>query len=445
MRAGPANKGYSPMLRYLCAALIGLCCTVPAAAGNWPAWRGPDGQGHCTEKDVPLTWDAKTNVRWCIDLPDSGNSTPVVWGDRVFVTQAKDKTIWPPKGGNGGEASAETRMLLCFRRGDGKLLWDARVTYKEPEWTHPTNPFCSGSPVTDGERVIVSHGSAGLFCYDFDGNALWKKDVGKMEHLWGNASSPILHGDLCILWVGPGEKQTLLALNKKTGQEVWRHEEMGGKDGIKNKDWLGSWCTPIIAQVGDHEELILSAPEKVKGFDPKTGKELWVCNGLGKLVYTSPLCSKDGIVVAMAGYGGQALAVRAGGSGDVTATHRLWQHKPGNPQRIGSAVIVGDYAYILNDPGTAQCLDLKTGEDRWKKERLGGGTWGSMVAVGDRLYILKADGETLVLTAGPKPEILARNKIGEPTKSSLAISDGDVFIRTYKHLWCISRAGTGRP
>ena len=210
--------------------------------------------------------------------------------------------------------------------------------------------------------MIASLGSAGLLCLDFDGKELWKKDLGEFIHIWGTRSSPVLHGDLVILWCGPGERQFLVALNKKTGEEVWRHEEPGGHPGLKKGDpWVGSWSTPVIAKVGDREELILSVPKKVKGFDPKTGKELWVCDGLTDLVYTSPVVSPDGIVVAMSGYGGSALAVRAGGSGNVTKTHRLWHH-PRNPQRIGSCVIVGEHAYLVQRGGAGFLLRAEDGQ-----------------------------------------------------------------------------------
>jgi outer membrane protein assembly factor BamB len=424
------------MKRILAALVFVLVAVVPVVAGNWPNWRGPDNQGHCPEGDVPLRWSAKENVRWRVALPESGNSTPVVWGDRIFVTQAKDKTAWPPKNA-GGPASAETRLLLCLQRSDGKLLWDAKVTYKEQEATHPTNPFCSASPVTDGERVVVSFGSAGLYCYSMDGKEQWHKDFGKMEHIWGNASSPILHGQLCIFWVGPGKNQVLVALNKKTGEEVWRYEEPGGASGLgKDKEWRGSWSTPVVIQFARHEELILSVPKKVLGFDPKTGKELWSCAGMGDLVYTSPICSQDGIIVAMSGYHGPSLAVRAGGTGDVTNTHRLWHQEKSNPQRIGSGVIVGEHVYILNDSGVAQCLEVKTGKEVWS-QRLAS-TWSSVVAVGDRLYVPTKKSETYVFQAGPEYRELAHNRLqGEDMFASLAISDGDVFIRTYKALWCI--------
>ena len=193
-------------------------------------------------------------------------------------------------------------------------MWKRETIYKEKESTHPTNLFCSASPVTDGERVVAIHGSAGAVCYDLDGNELWRHDVGKLEQVWGNASSPILYRELAILWCGPGERQFLRAVDKKTGAKVWEHNEPGGAYGEKPTEWLGSWCTPIIIRVDDHDELVLAVPDKLKGFDPQTGKELWSCDGAGKLAYTSPVYS-DGVIVMFCGYGGPAwpygLAARA--------------------------------------------------------------------------------------------------------------------------------------
>lgn len=409
----------------------------PLRADNWPAWRGPDGQGHSPERDLPTHWSRTENVRWKTALSSEGNSSPIVWGDRVFVTQASEKVDWPPVPNAGGLASARKRSLLCFDRGNGKLLWQRDTIYEAKESTHPTNPFCSASPVTDGERVIASFGSAGLVCYDLSGKELWRRDLGKLEHIWGNASSPILYKDLVILWCGPGVRQFLLAVRKSDGGTVWEHSEPGGAYG-SDHNWVGSWSTPIVARVGDYDELILGVPEKVKGFDPLTGEELWSCAGLGKLVYTSPVISANGIVVAMSGFQGPDLAVRAGGHGDVTKTHRLWQHSAKIPQRIGSPVIVGGHAYILNDNGVAQCIDLKTGEDLWNQRRVSSGsTWGSMMAAGGRLYVTNKAGETFILAASPTYELIAKNTLGETVLSSMAVADGELFLRTYKHLWCI--------
>jgi outer membrane protein assembly factor BamB len=403
--------------------LLLLLGAAALPADNWSAWRGPHGDGRSADKAPPLKWSQTENVRWKAPLPGPGNSSPIIWGGRVFLTQALEK--------------GRRRAVLCFDRASGKLLWQRETVFTGKESTHATNPYCSATPATDGERVIASLGSAGMVCYDFAGEELWRKDLGKLEHIWGNASSPILYGDLTILWCGPGDRQFLLAVEKATGKTVWRHDEPGGKSGGGPADWTGSWSTPIVVRIDGHDELILSVPQKVKGFDPKTGAELWSCRGLGKLVYASPVCSADGIVVAASGYYGPALAVRAGGKGDVTATRRLWHHVKDTPQRIGSPVIAGGHAYLLNEEGLAQCLELKTGKDLWAKEGVSSRSWSSPVLVGDRLYVSNQAGDTLVLAARPQYELLARNRLGERTLSSVAVADDEIFIRTYEHLWCI--------
>lgn len=406
------------------------------ACQNWPAWRGEGGQGQCAEKNLPLTWSPTENVRWKVALPDAGSSTPAVWGDRIFVTQAGEKTVWPPQGGNGGPAKALKRSLLCFAREDGKLLWRADVEYDPLESTHPTNPFCSASPAVDGERVVVSHGSAGMHAYDFSGKKLWSVDAGKMEHIWGNASSPVLCEDLAILWAGPGENPRLLAVNKKTGETAWEHKEPGPDP----KKYDGSWSTPILVKVDGQDQLILGVPRKLKGFDPKTGKELWSCAGLGPLVYSSPLYA-DGVAVALSGFMGPGLAVKVGGAGDITKD-RLWHHEKNNPQRIGSGVIVGEHLYILEESGAPHCYELRTGKELWAsqmdKRPAGGGAWASMLHADGRLYVTTRSGTTQVFKASPTYELLASNRLGEHTDASLAASNGDLFIRTYKSLWRIS-------
>src|SRR5262245_40332316 len=174
-------------------ALALFLLTSVARADNWPAWRGGDGLGTCLEKGLPLKWSPTETVRWKVPLPDGGNSTPAIWGDRIFLTQATDK--------------GRVRATLCLGRKDGNKLWEQKIDYKEPEPTHDTNPYCSASPATDGERVVVSHGSAGMFCYNLEGTELWRCELGKCHHIWGNAASPVIYGNLVILNFGPGEKQ----------------------------------------------------------------------------------------------------------------------------------------------------------------------------------------------------------------------------------------------
>jgi outer membrane protein assembly factor BamB len=415
------------MLKSLICLLLLLLTTPALRAENWPAWRGPTGQGFSEDKHLPLTWSDKENVQWKVPLENPGNSTPVVWGDKLFLTQAN-------KGGS-------QRSLLCFARADGKLLWQKDVAYSEKERNWNDTWYCNASPVLDGERAIVSFGSAGMYCYDYEGNELWKRtDLGTWEHAFGNGASPVLYGDLAILWCGPNEskgRNFLLAVNKKTGETVWEQDQS-----------FGSWSTPLVTNVNGQDQLLLGYSKDVKGqpddktgflygFDPKTGKELWKCQGINSYCYASPLYG-DGIAVGMAGFGGSALAVKLGGMGDITAD-RLWLH-PKNAQRVGSGMIVNGHAYVVDETGIPHCYDLRTGEEQWtidKRPGSGASTWGSMVHANGRLYVLMRNGETLVFAAKPTYELLAVNKLSGDTNSSLAISDGQVFVRTFKHLWCI--------
>lgn len=397
-----------------------------AGADNWPQWRGPKGMGICAEKNLPTQWGTNQNIRWKIRLPEAGNSTPIIWGNRVFMTQAIGKQ----------------RMLMSLDRANGKMLWQSGVTNAEKEPTHSTNPDCSGSPMTDGERVIVSFGSSGLYCYDFTGKELWHRDLGKQLHMWGVSSSPVIHGNLCFLNFGPGERTFLIAVNKKTGETVWQHDEPGGAA----DKYIGSWSTPLLIKANGRDELILTFPERVAAFEPNFGRELWTCRGLNPLVYTSPIYA-DGIIVAMGGFNGSALAVKAGGSGDVTQTHRLW-HLLKTKQRIGSAVVADGHIYILNDPGVAECFELRSGKLVWEERLKGPGAkadnWSSLVLAGDNLYAVNQGGDGFVFKASPKFQVVSTNTLGELVRASVAVSDGELFIRTYKNLWCVSEKTAGK-
>jgi outer membrane protein assembly factor BamB len=406
-----------------------------ARASNWPAWRGPEGTGVAQEKNLPLHWGTNENVRWRTPLPESGNSTPIVWRNQVFVTQPVE--------------AGKRRTLMCFDRATGKLVWQQGATVSQNESTHDTNPQGSSSPVTDGERVVAWFGSAGLYCYDLAGKELWHRELGPQKHIWGWGSSPMLHGDLCYLNFGPGEPSFLLAVDKKTGKDAWKVSEPNADSGEKKPGqekavWAGSWSTPVVIKAGGRDELILTWPKRVVAFEPKSGKELWSCAGINPLVYTSPLYepSKE-ILVAMGGFSGMALAVKAGGAGDVTETRRLWQH-PKTKQRIGSGVIHDGHIYILNDPGVAECFELETGKLVWE-ERLRGpaarsDNWSSMVLADGKLYAVNQGGDGFVVRAAPKFEVLATNSLREATIGSMAVSDGDLFIRTHQALWCFSQA-----
>lgn len=427
------------------AGLLTLGAILPAASENWPAWRGPEATGVTREKDLPLSWSPTRNVRWHVALPGPGNSSPIVWGDRVFVTQF---------------VKAENRRtLLCFERASGKQLWQAGVVFTVKEATHGTNPYCAASPVTDGERVIASFGSAGLYCYDFAGQELWHREFGTMNHVFGNASSPLLTSGLCVLNFGPDAKNPrLIAVDKQTGKTVWEalppkvdpsEQQPRPQAGVpKSKGPAplpGSWATPFVIQAGGREELIMNFSNRLCAYAPQDGKLLWMSKGMGKNILMSPLWG-EGVLVAQSSdvEGPRAVAVRPGGSGDVSDGPLVAWKQDNCKGRIGSGVIHGGYAFMIAMTGQAECFDLKTGKLVWSELLSGPGakksSWSSMLLAGDKIYVPNQSGDVFVLRAAPKFELLGTNSIGEPTNASLAASDGELFLRTDKALWCLDEA-----
>jgi outer membrane protein assembly factor BamB len=428
--------------------LLSAASTLSAVGANWPAWRGPDGNGVSREKNLPLHWSTNESIRWSISLPGPGNSTPAVWGKRVFVTQSLTKE--------------QRRTVMCFDRRDGKLLWQAGPTWTEKDSGGSANPPCSPSPVTDGKRVIAWFGSAGVFCWDMDGRELWRSDLGKQTHGWGYASSPILHRDLCVLNFGPGQRSFLVTLDKRTGKIIWQKDLPGISADAKWEDFggdlaywkklgsptmpevTGSTSTPLVAHAKGGDEIIVTVPLRAMSFAPKTGDLLWTCDGLSTGALSSPLFDEGVVVAPSSGLRNALMTIRPGGRGDVTATHRLWYlNPPSSKSCIGSGVVHKGHIYQITSMGFAQCLDLKTGQTVWDERLTGSGSknssWSSFVLAGDRLYVSNQNADVFVLRAGPTFERLAINSLGgEPMNASLAVSDGDIFIRTDRHLWCVA-------
>lgn len=435
-------------------ALLALHLGLAAAAfgGNWPGWRGPEGTGVALEKELPETWGTNQNVRWRIALPGPGNSSPIVWGSRVFIAQAIK-----------GE---QRRTLICFDRADGRQLWRAGVIYGENEPTEESNPYCSATPVTDGQRVVASFGSAGLYGYDFDGKELWHRDFGQMNHPFGNASSPVLCGELCIFNFGPDPKARLIAVDKRDGHTVWEVEppkveageqtaagggfdgpgrpggpgSAGGPEGVPG----GTWSTPLLVKAGQRDELIVNLPNRLAGYEPETGKQLWFSQAAGDYIFATPVFG-GGVVVGMGSSttGGSAIAVRLGGRGEVTESQRVWRLER-IKSSVGSGVIYEGYLYLVGPDGVASCLELNTAHKVWEERLKGpgakGGSWSSLLLAGGKIYVPNQSGDVFVLRAGPKFELLATNSVNEPTNTSLAASDGDLFLRTDRGLWCFARA-----
>ncbi len=405
---------------------------APSHAADWPFFRGPDRDGKSAETKLPLEWNKDKDIKWRVKLPSGGNSSPIVSGGKVFVTCAEDKK------GIG-------RSLYCFNRATGKQLWVKTVTWDQPDTTHDANPYCGPTPATDGQRVVAWHGSAGLYCYDMDGKELWKRNLGVVRHIWGYGSSPIIHGDHVYLNCGPGTRSFVVALNKNTGDVLWQTDEPGGapdKDAT-HPDWLGSWSSGLITQVDGKDQLLVFQPKHVNAYDLDKGTILWTCEGAGLLAYTDAVVGEvEGagkIGIAMGGYGGKAIGFKLGGAGDITATNRLWQSTAAPPQRIGSGIILGKHMYVVNEPGV-ECIEAATGKSVWKKN-LGGAFWSSLVYGDGRLYATNQQGKTFAFAPDPTAfKLLATSDLGEKINATPAISDGQIFIRTWEALYCIGES-----
>lgn len=394
-------------MKILTPAILLLGCAV-LRADDWPQFRGPLGTGVDKGAEVPVEWSPQKNIRWRTAIEGSGSSSPIVSRGRVFVTVAKEK--------------GRKRSLLCSDRKTGALLWTKTVDAPD-EPTQQDNPYCGSTPCADGERVVVWHSSAGLHCYDFDGKPLWSRSFGKVDHMWGYGSSPVLHGDLVLLNVGPGDQTFLVAVSKKTGDVVWKAEEGGGK----SKEWVGSWCTPRIV----NDQVLVAWPNHVKAYEPASGKELWKVDGLGKLVYADvAVAGKIGIATGE-DEGGNSIGFELGGA-------RLWAAP--RPLECGTGLIVDGHLWTVDNNGVLHCIEAATGKKALEARLPGGPAWSSMVSSGGRLYVTTRSGDTVVFAPDRKEfKPLAVNKLGEPTNATPALSDGEIFLRTSKAVWCVGR------
>jgi outer membrane protein assembly factor BamB len=381
---------------------------------NWPRWRGQLENGHSPDVNVPTKWDADGLV-WKADLPGAGQSSPVVWGDKIFLTSALDK--------------GKERVVLCVSRTSGKILWQQSAWKGEPEPVHAMNGWASATCVTDGELVIAFFGRGGIHAYSVDGKPLWSKDLGSFESPWGVAACPIIVDNLVIQNCDSDLNAFIIALDKPTGKEVWR---------TKRSDNRG-WSTPIVRKVGDHRELVLNGHEGVRGYDPVSGKELWFCkgfNGRGEPTVTPAgdlLCVVNGLA-------GDFYTVRPGGSGDVTKTHMAWHTPRKGGRDCPSPIVVGDYIIVCDMGGVATCYDAKDGQIHWK-ERLAGKYSASPIAAKGLVYFINEEGLTRVIKPGPKLTIVEENplpaKQDEIFRSSFAVSNGQLFIRSTTTLYCV--------
>jgi len=414
---------------------------------NWPQWRGPNG-GVSAEKGLPVEWSSTKNVKWKTPIAGRGHSSPIVWGKKIFLTTALDGAAIPgrkpgvthkmPDGSDFVHPDAvgadlmHTFKVVCLDRATGKILWE-RTAYEGPvhDSRHKKASFASSTPATDGKYVFAFFGSEGLYAYDFKGKQLWKQNLGKL----GTASvgygvSPILYKNhVIMLCDDSGGNSFIAAFDKRTGKEAWR---------VARKVDI-TWSTPVLVQTAKGTELVVGAAEAIIAYDPMTGKELWRHKGLESNAVPTPVVSND-LVVVTSGYPAKiALAIRAGGSGDVTGTPNLvWSYNKGTAY-VPSPILYGDYIYLTTDRGLLTCLDVKTGKVVYEGARVPKAVLfqASPVAFEDKILLTSEEGDTYVIKAGPKHEVLRTNSLGEPVSASPAIADGNIYIRGDKNLYAI--------
>ena len=402
---------------------------APAAAGeaDWPCFRGPSGMGIGASTGLPITWSQSDHLAWKTGLPGPGASSPVVFGDRIYITCYSGYFV---PGQTDGRQEDLKRHVVALQRNDGKLLWDQALAAKLPEEPRiRDHGYAASTPAVDADRIYVFFGKSGVFAFDHAGQQLWQTDVGSNTHGWGSAASPVLYKDLVFINASV-ESDSLIALDRATGKEKWRVGRV-----------QGSWNTPVIVTAASgRKELVVATQGKVLAFEPETGKPLWSCRtDIGWYMVPSVVAA-DGIVYCLGGRSGiAALAVRAGGSGDVTDTHRLWTSLKGS--NVSSPVFQDGYLYWMHEQrGVAYCAKAETGEVIYE-ERLerAGQTYASALLADGRVYYLTRDGRTFVLSAKPVFEQLARNDLGDGSifNGSPAVDGSRILIRSDAFLYCL--------
>ena len=402
--------------------------SAPAHAENWPAWRGPSANGISRETNLPARWSKTENITWKLDLPEWSGSTAIIWGEHIFlnVAQGTDLHLW------------------AVDRTKGQPIWKRHLSGGNHQ--ERKQNMSSPSPVTDGRHVWVMTGTGILKAFDFGGKEIWARDIqkdhGRFGLNWGYASSPLLHEDALFVQVLHGMKTDdpsyFLRIDKATGKTLWRVE----RPTKAIRESPDSYTTPALLRYGNTTEIVLTGGDVVTGHDPVSGKELWRADGLNPTnnpsyrIVASPFVFGEMIYAPTRER--PLLALRAGGRGDITTSHRVFSFDSGPD--VPTPVTDGQYLYVVRDNGVMFCLDAKTGKTIYGPERLRPGTYsGSPVLADGKIYVTNEDGVTMVVRAGPKFEVMAQNDFAEYTLSSPAVSEGQLFIRTDKALYAIGR------
>ena len=392
-----------------------LSSSLSLRAADWPQFRGPDGQGHSSEHDLPLEWSEDKNIAWKVPIPGLGWSSPVIQGDRIWLTTAL---------GEGRSLRA-----VCLHRKDGRTLNEVEVFLKDnPGRIHSKNSHASPTPILEDDRVYVHFGAHGTACLSSDGQILWRTEL-KYNHAHGPGGSPTLFGDLLIVSCDGTDVQYVVALDKQTGQIRWKQSRGKGRM---------AFSTPLLIQEQGVDQLVSTGGDRVVSYDPPTGKELWWFPYDGFSLVPRPVHGL-GLVYVCSGYNSPVLyALRLDGRGDLSGSHLAWSLSKGVPFNP-SPVLVGQELYIVSDNGVASCLDARTGKVLWK-ERLKGNFSASPLAAPERIYFLNEAGETTVLAPGKEFKKLATNSIDGRTQASLAVTNNSIYLRSARFLYRIEEA-----
>jgi outer membrane protein assembly factor BamB len=412
-------------------AIVLVISVVSTVKGDWTRFRGPNGSGESDAKDIPTTWSDSENLKWKLDLPGPGSSSPIIVGDRVFVTCYTGYGMTREQPGDMKELK---RHLLCVDLKSGKILWDKAVDAKQPEDRYQgficDHGYATSTPCSDGKNVFVFYGKSGVISYDMDGKERWRTDVGDGSAFngWGSGASPIV--DDGIVYVNAAaESQTVFALSAEDGKEVWKS---------KADNIYSSWSTPVFVTTADgNKEMVVSAPYEVWAFEPKKGAFLWFTNGVEDQTICGSLVARDGIVYAVGGRGGSALAIKAGGKDDAAA-NILW--KKSLTSYVPSPVLADDKVVCINERGVMGCISASSG-DKLFDARLSdaGGVYASPVTIGDKAILPTRRNGVFVIDLATKGKVIAKNKFSDDTdfNASPAVVDGMLLLRSNKALYAI--------
>ena len=423
--------------RMLIAAVLLSCLNCASAAlgqakqepGDWSQFRGPGGLGKSDAKGLPLNWSPAENIAWKVELPGPGASSPIVIGDRIYLTCYTGYLV---PGQSGGSLDQLKRHLIALRRNDGGIVWDRSIAARLPEESEiRDHGFAANTPAADADSVYAFFGKSGVFAFDHNGEQQWQADVGSKTSGWGTSASPVLYKDLVFINASV-ESESLVALDRRTGVEKWR------ATGIRE-----AWNTPtVVTASSGRKELIVTTQGSVLAFDPETGISLWSCKTDISWYMVPSVIAEAGVVYVLGGRSGNAaLAVRAGGSGDVTETHRLWTSAKGS--NVSSPVYLDEHLYWMHEQrGIAYCAKADSGEIVYEK-RLDRAdqVYSSALLADGRLYYLARDGRMFVLAATPEFELLATNELkdGSTFNGSPAVAGKQLLVRSDRFLYCIGR------